>query len=975
MKSSPAIVACIRRFAALGLIIACCAGCRKARSHRDVLEQDLRDRGVVLQRITYGLPQDCAARSIRFERSALLRCALYLRNGDSPSEFIYIDHVGVVTRDGRIVGTLKENGELMLTPETHAVYVDGAPLAVNVKGWETFWLSPGEREPEVTQSLHPPVDLFDSFMRSELTNGFCRVTAGTWELLQRGGGMPTAEEDYLNASFQRAVNPFSIRGEKGGRLTYGADDWMNYHAEASFYFGILREGSWSDSATLPTGTDMLVAQGATNGHQVAFGWSGRHRAFVLMGRDGDADWTLLNRWSGKRPPLTNWCRIGLRIHAGYIAEALLDRKTVFRTNLSYQVAGPFHLVAGREPVEADTIRAYSLPAGPNLGDTAHVRSRFFSAKKEMGKERDPTQFGEWSKSTSVFLESRQSDTNGNRKALITMRLPLMGDFTVDSVPFDDEAGAIPPGQYEFVFRRSADVETSQNIASVPPLLAITARLSGTGWTLEGLPSDVWPVGHREFALRLARRASEDNRIVVLCGGEAIPLSPPLPESLLVSVARVGTGKDPAYPFPQHHLIRCANLVNEFFEEAPADWNWIEGTFRMDCRWACMNQWNFMACGSPGLPYMTSKRTFSGDQVHECFMSLRPAQPCDAYDKDFFYDRQKDGNLALFRANGGWYNRRDLNVCFCTNGRDPLSGYSIVFAGDDNTETRLLRKGHVVAATKDRKFLFQGEHGHANVHWKWWKFTVNKRGDRIRCSLNDALIFDYRDPEPLSGGHLGFWSVRNAFTLARVISVAESVDMDPHVLFVGDDESSEWVPLKHDSVVLTQSPTSGFTRVTSTVGGGFFATRYTLSPAVDLSRTPVMTLPLNISYEAAVNLHADIGGTAYVIPLTAPLSEMKALLTPEFEHGESFQIPTLDESDVLQTRYLRNAHMTRGSLSVDLLAALESAGKKCEKPELRSITIGNSSNLGYLLAGPNGRNTAGAWYEVGTPEFSTKQTTH
>jgi len=972
MKSSPFTPIRLLHLAVAGTIAACAGGCREEQeqSPRRAFELDLRDRGVVLQRITYGLPEESTARVIRFDRRGLLRCALYLRDSSDENSFIYVDHVGVVTRNGRIATTLKEYGELLVTGDQQALYIDGTPLPVNTKGWDTFWVSADEAEPDVTQRTYAPVDLFDSFMRTELTNGFCRVTDGSWELKQRGGGMPTEEEDYHNASFQRAVNPFSIRGEEQGRLTYGDDDWMNYHAEASFYFGIPRTISWSDAENLPVETDMLIAQGTTNGNQVAFGWSGRHRGFVLMSRSGSSLWKVLERWGGKRPPLTNWCRIGLRIHAGYIAEGMLDRKAVLRTNLATCIVGPFHVIAGEAPIEADTIRAYSLPPKPNLGDTAHVKSRFFSAKKELGKSRDPTQFGEWSKSTSVFVESRETDTNGNHKAVITMRVPLMGDFTVDSVPFDDEAGAIPPGPYEFAFR-IADTNEFEAIMEHPPVLSLKARLSGTGWALEDLPEDVWPAGHREFALRFARRRAEDNRIVVLCGGSATPLSPPLTEPLLVSVARVEKGGKPDYPFPQHHLIRCANLANELFEEAPADWSWIEGAFRMDCRWACMNQWNFMACGSPGIPYMTSKRTFTGDQVHECFMSLRPAQPCDAYDKDFFYDRKKDGGLRLFRANGGWYNRRDLNVCFCTNGRDPLSGYSIVFAGRDNKETFLLRKGRVVAASQNKKFLFHGT-SHSSVHWKWWKFTVDKRGGRIRCSLNDTVMFDYHDPEPIPGGHLGFWSVRNGFTLARVISVAESVGLEPHALFVGDDEDSPWVPLKRDSVVVTRSSGAGLTRATATVGGGFFAMRYTLPVPVDLNKTPVMKLPLDIGYEAAVNLHADIGGTAYVIPLTAPISEMKALLAPEFEKGECFKIPTIDEAVILQTRYLRNARLTHNLLTVDFAAALEETGEKPETLELRSITIGNSSNQGYLLAGANGRNAAGAWYEVGVPTFRTRQ---
>ena len=35
----------------------------------------------------------------------------------------------------------------------------------------------------------------------------------------------------------------------------------------------------------------------------------------------------------------------------------------------------------------------------------------------------------------------------------------------------------------------------------------------------------------------------------------------------------------------------------------------------------------------------------------------------------------------------------------------------------------------------------------------------------------------------TGGHVGFWSVRNGFALARVTSSADRLGWDPHVLYV------------------------------------------------------------------------------------------------------------------------------------------------------------------------------------------------
>ncbi len=942
------------------------AGCRGVQSPRQALETDLRDRGALLLHAPYRLSRDAAGRSIFFGRDTLRSHALFLRATGESEAFIHIDEKGFVHGAGETVPPLRNWGELLITPEESVLFIDERPLPVDVSGWDVFWISNAETPPSVRHEVYPTVELADGFMRSELTNEFCRVSASNWRLRQRGGGMPTAEEDYTSASFQRAVNPFSIIGEKGGRLTYGTEKWMNYQAEACFYFGIPRERSWSDADTLPSEADMLLVQGGTNGNEVAFGWSGRHRTFVLMARKDDAPWRLLDKWDGKRPPLTNWFRLGLRVRSGYAVEAALDRVPIFRTNLAARIAGPFHLQAGNQAVEADSIRAFSLPGQEHRGGRIYTRSRFFAAKKELGG-RDPTQFGEWSKSTSAFVPSRHTDSNKIHHAVITTRVPLMGDFSYESVPFADAVGEIPKGRYAFAFRTGLR-EVAKKGPDTPPDLAFEAELTEEGWAAAGLPAAVWPEERRDFALHFTRREADGNRIAVWKKGAPSPVSAPLEGPLHISIARVEAKRKPDFPAPEHHEIRSAHFVNELFEEAPADWSWIEGAFRMDCRWACQNQWNFMACGSPGVPYMTSKRTFEGDQVHECYMSLRPAQPCDAWDSDFFYDRAKDGSLRLFRANGGWYVRRDLNVAFCTNGRDPLSGYSIVFGGDDNRETRLLREGRVVATTNAARFLFKGDGGHSNVHWKWWKFTAHKHGNRIRCFLNGELMFDFIDRDPLPGGHIGFWSVRNAFTLSRVVSAAERVAQAPHVLYVGNDTPSPWVPMQRDSVTLTPGKKPGLTRVAANVGAGFLAVRYTPPQPVDLTATPRMSLPLNFAFGAAINLHLDIGGTAYVIPITAPLSGMKGLLAPEFEKGECFRIPTLEETEILKTRYLDDARMGGGTVSIDLMKALEMAEKKCDKPELRSVTVGNASNLGYLLAGADGRNRAGTWYEVGVPRF-------
>ena len=388
---------------------------------------------------------------------------------------------------------------------------------------------------------------------------------------------------------------------------------------------------------------------------------------------------------------------------------------------------------------------------------------------------------------------------------------------------------------------------------------------------------------------------------------------------------------------------------------------------MDCRWACQDEWNFMACGAPGVPFMSSRRTFGGDQFHEYYMSLRPVFPWDAGDTEFDYDPGNDPGFRIFGAHRGWYNRRDLNFSFCSDGRNPLSGYAVVFGGSDNTQTLLLRQGAVVARTQARNFLFPTEPQHGVIHWKWWKFTIRKAGPRLLVYHNNALMFDYTDPEPLSGGHVGFWSIRNGFTVSRITSMADTTDLVPDLLYVEDDAGSVWHPLLRDSLALTRQPGPAHTRVTTTVGSGFLALRFEPEAPVDLTKTPVLEIPFESSSRPALNLHLWIGGKSYVAQLTGPLDGMKSLLTPDFERGECFQLPDLRAEYVSTAKLLGQCTLGQGVARIDLREGLERLRLPPDAAVLSMVTLGNTSNDGYLLAG-NGANQAGSSFAVGTPRF-------
>jgi len=363
----------------------------------------------------------------------------------------------------------------------------------------------------------------------------------------------------------------------------------------------------------------------------------------------------------------------------------------------------------------------------------------------------------------------------------------------------------------------------------------------------------------------------------------------------------------------------------------------------------------------------SKRVFSGAQMHEYYIALRSMMPWDAGDKEFEFDLDADirNGYKIVKANGNWYSRHNLNFSFCADGRNPLSGYSVVFGGNDNTETLLLRRGTIVARRPD--VLFGKDESHLIVHWNWWKFTVRKNGVNVSVLLNDNLLFRYADPEPLEGGHIAFWTVRNGFVVARVVSMAEDITSTPQVLYVPEDAESIWQPLVRDAVTVTRQPGEHHTKVTANVGAGFLGVRYVPPEPIDLKSKPVFKLPIRIPAGTKVNAYLQISGKAYVVQLTAPLEQTKALLAPEFEKGECFRIPVIAEADLKSSRVLTKADPDSAFLCLDLIRLLPESDRAKDVLALTAVTIGNSSNKEYLLAGSNG-NLAGAWYSVGTPVF-------
>ena len=841
--------------------------------------------------------------------------------------------------------------------------------------------------PKNDRRLFAAHTVMDGFMRTKLLTSPWRVIDGSWRLKKHGGGMPTTDKEMASHVFGRAVNPFSVSGH--GLLEYAGVDSTHHEGKAAFYFGNPWNGGAVDKNKVPTTRFMIVKRSGKV--YVGFGWDGQRKKFVIAGMtaaNGDG-WHVLTERTGPRPPISNWVSVGLQVRYGCELMGMLDGKPILHYRMKEPTTGEFGIFAMGGRVEFDDFSITPLGIEIDAMSPIFVKSRTFAGKRVLEKREltfvkngiqmglDSKYFVDWACGASTYVNSTEkSSMVGYRKNVLLTRWPLLGEFDYRSVMTDSKGRELPQGIYEFDFLIGAG-NLSPVYSKLKKIKTIRFVYDGDSWTLDDDTRSVVL-----SSIKFERRKPNDDLIRLNTDDGFLNLVK-CTKPVYVAIGRVygNNSRKVPPPSPACHQIRSSHRINELFETAPSDWSWIDGGFRMDIRWACAEKWNFMACGSTGVPMMVSKRSFSGDQMHDYFVTLRPMLSSDAGDPYFKFDFNR--HLAFQRQFKDWMNKHDLNFSFCMDGRNPTSGYSIIFGDDDSGDTLLLRKGKIV----ERNASFRFPSGSfKKTHWKWWNLSVSKNGGRIRVFSDGRTLFDYLDAEPLVGGHVAFWTVRNGFILSKVTSAAETISWQPETLYVNDDDSDcDWTPLLHDAVTLRKDAT--MTKVTANVGCGEFAVRHLFRPTVILRRTPILELKTSIPKSARINAYLQIDDKAYVIKLNAPIAGCKALLTTEFEPISDPTLTTMDDlyEDMLQTetfqrkpipkavmkreRLLASLPRTESLLRLNVAEALKRLKHK-GLGLVRSITIGNSSNQGYLQAGIGG-NHSGVTYSLGKPKFVTE----
>jgi hypothetical protein len=187
-------------------------------------------------------------------------------------------------------------------------------------------------------------------------------------------------------------------------------------------------------------------------------------------------------------------------------------------------------------------------------------------------------------------------------------------------------------------------------------------------------------------------------------------------------------------------VYSESVQNYSFKEAESDWRVASGIWEVTNRWQCDPRWSFFSGRSPRLAAIWNKRELSGDVTLEFYAAIK-------------MDAER-GRRYEYAA--------DLNCTLCADGKDLTSGYNFLFGGWSDSRSAIMRADKIVAETAG-KVIPREE----NIHRRWFYLKARKHGNKLEFHLDNNLILEYTDPNPLTGTRAAIWTYNNGMMVSRV----------------------------------------------------------------------------------------------------------------------------------------------------------------------------------------------------------------
>jgi len=457
----------------------------------------------------------------------------------------------------------------------------------------------------------------------------------------------------------------------------------------------------------------LLAYRRADGWAYRFEWerSGR-QALVLAGPDGEV---VLAEANAPRDG-NRFCRLALRAIDGRVAASVDDRTVLEAANVAL-TQGQAGLIAG-DSTEAcfDNV---SVTFAPERPPEFRVTAQF-TRESTMENWVDPSR--QW----------RQADDQ-----TLWYDMPLFGDYSLWLPPVDLSAAK---GRLEIDVAAEPKREGAARLVLTAdgPSLAAEAFVGGQSVA----QAKVEAAGLAR--LRVARAGS----CVSVWLGEK-PVLAVMGDGF--RGRRLGLRAEGLPLHAAETALSSPNLIDVTFAGAPTDWSPGFGVWQVTDRWPCAPGWSWFGGGGHQSPLLWSKDSFSGDQVVEFWAGLR---------------MDMDGEP-------GYSHPSDLDATLCGDGDKLCSGYSFIMAGADNTKSMIMKGNQVVAENPQVKFENPVSMNFA-FHRHWFDIRIEKTGNHFRYTVDDQLVAEWTDPDPIAGGKVAFWSWNNGLLIARARVAAERV---------------------------------------------------------------------------------------------------------------------------------------------------------------------------------------------------------
>jgi len=212
----------------------------------------------------------------------------------------------------------------------------------------------------------------------------------------------------------------------------------------------------------------------------------------------------------------------------------------------------------------------------------------------------------------------------------------------------------------------------------------------------------------------------------------------------------------------------ANGIVDMFKKAAVDWIPSNGLWDVSQRWQCDPRWSFFSGVSWNMVHAVSEDEQAKGKAKTMHKqqgaTLAVAWSKYLCDGDITVEFAVAVKMARERGSYVSY-AQDLNVTICADGEDLNSGYTFVLGGWRGKKSAIVRGTEVVAQIDHQPF---GE----DIHRKWFLIRIEKRGGRLRYFVDEKLLLEYEDKEPLTGKHIAIWTRDNGIMVARFTLCAE-----------------------------------------------------------------------------------------------------------------------------------------------------------------------------------------------------------